>query len=44
MLSHDLKECASPDTNELGEKPYGEWLKVGARMQQDGMSEGQPQS
>ena len=32
MLGHDLKECASPDTNELGEKPYGEWLKAGARV------------
>ena len=32
MLSHDLKECASPDTNEMGGKPYGEWLKAGARV------------
>lgn len=40
MLGHDLKECASPDTNEMGGKPYGEWLKAGARVRQDGVSGG----
>ena len=38
MLGHDLKECTSPDTNEMRGKLYGEWLKVGARVRQDGVS------
>ena len=38
MLSHDLKECASPETKEMGGKLHGEWLKAGARVRQLGVS------
>ena len=35
-IGHDHKECLSSGAAGDGEKPYGEWLKAGARVRHDG--------